>query len=278
MDEGQRDSYYKNLLNHSILSRAEERETLELVAKGDIAAREKMVLHNLRLVFDIAAKNKSDLPLDDKFNAGCEALYRALDKFDLSKGKRFSTYAVPWIRQSIQRAEFDASLLRLPQNIKELLEERERFSKIYSQKNGIYPHKDLIKDHLQRSVTQKATDNILEFAATYNGTYLFDIANPPFVLSDSANIEDDIINKMKSLKLQRILEKILDTREHIVLSIRYELNGQIDSRSTYKNGKVTLMFIAKRLGITGERVRQIEVEAMKKLRDYFERNLHDRSN
>ncbi len=232
----------------------------------------------MKLVYREAGISNSYIPFDDRFQAGILGLYKALSKFDLTKGLRFSTYAVPWIRQSIQRAELDASLLRLPQNIKELLKERERFSKIYSQKNGIYPHKNLIKDHLQKSVTQKATDNILEFAATYNGTYLFDIADPPFVLSDGANIEDDIINKMKSLEFQRILEKTLDTREHIVLSIRYELNGQIDYRSTRKNGKVTLLFIAKRLGITGERVRQIEVEAMGKLKNYFEQNLHNRSN
>lgn len=276
MDEDQ-NYHYKNLLNHPILGHREERETLRLSATGSSEAREKMVLHNMRLVYREAGISNSYIPFDDRFQAGILGLYKALSKFDITKGLRFSTYAVPWIRQSIQRAELAASLLRLPQNIKELLKEREKFSKIYSQKNGIDPHKNLIKDHLQKSVTQKASDSILEFVATYNGTYLFDIADPPFVLSDGANIEDDIVNKMKSLEFQRILEKILDTREHIVLAIRYELNGQIDCRSTRKDGKVTLLFIAKRLGITGERVRQIEVEAMEKLKNYFEQNLHNRS-
>ncbi|HEC65147.1 MAG TPA: RNA polymerase subunit sigma-70, partial [bacterium] len=90
MDEGQR-SYYKYLLNHPILSHTEEKETLKLVAKGDTVAREKMVLHNMKLVYQIAWKSNNHLPLDDRFQAGILGLYKALDKFNLAKGKRFST-------------------------------------------------------------------------------------------------------------------------------------------------------------------------------------------
>ncbi len=277
IDEGQRD-YYKHLLNHPLLSHGEEREILELVANGNIAAREKMVLHNLRLVFNIAAKNKSDLPLDDKFGAGCEALYRALDKFDLSKGERFSTYATPWIKQFIRRASLDTDILRLPENVHGLLKERDKFYLTYLQEYGIRPSNNLIKEHISKNIWQITTDAILEFAVTYNGTRLYNPLETYFSIVSRDNVENKVVDTITAYEIHDILENILTSHEHYILMWRYGLNGKIDPNAHLgKNDNVSLKFIANKLGLTRERIRQIEAEILKKLKRYFEQYLHDKS-
>ncbi len=279
MDEGQRDEYYKHLLNHPILSHIEERETLELVANGNVAAREKMVLHNLRLVFKIAVRNKSDLPLDDKFSVGCEALYKALDKFDLSKGERFSTYAVSWIKQFIRRASLGTDLLQLPENVHSLLEERDRFYLAYLQEHGIGPNKNLIKEHIRKNIWQITTDTILEFAATYNGTHLYNPLKPYFSIASQDNVENKVMDTITAYEIHDILENILTPREHYILMYRYGLNGKTDPNTHLgKNDNASLKFVANKFGVTRERIRQIEAEVLEKLKRYFEReNLYHSS-
>lgn len=284
MEEGIDDSWqnksYSHLLKHPILSHSEERKTLELVAKGDATAREKMVLHNLRLVYSIAAKVSSSLPFDDRFQAGIEGAYKALSKFDLSKGERFSTYAIWWIRQSIQRASSESSLLKLPENAKELLRDREQFCTNYLREHNAYPNADLIKTHLQKNTRQRVSDTVLEFVSTYNGTYLsnlLDFSPPPNIHHNS--VENEVIEHMSSLEIQSILEKILTFREHTILMIRYGLSSKVNPEDLCltRNNKVPLKTIAEKFGYTRERIRQIESEALRKLKEYFEQELHDRS-
>ncbi len=274
-----KNEYYKNLLNHPILSHSEERETLKLVAIGNIAAREKMVLHNLRLVFNIAARNKSDLPLDDKFGAGCEALYRALDKFDLSKGERFSTYAVPWIKQFIRRAGFDTDPLQLPENVHGLLKKRDKFCIGYLQQHGIKPSKDLIKEHIRKNIWQVTTDVILEFAATYNGTHLYNPLLDYFIATSKDNVENEVVNNVIASEIHNTLESILTPREHYILMCRYGLNGKInpDDHTGKDKDMVSHKAIGEKLGLTRQRVQQIEVKVLQKLRKHFEQDLYDRS-
>ena len=271
MDEGQR-SYYKHLLNHPILSHIEEKETLKLVAKGDTTAREKMVLHNLRLVFNIAAKSKNHLPLDDRFGAGCEALYRALDKFDTSKGGRFSTYATPWIKQFIYRASIDSDPLRLPENVHSLLKDRDKFSLAYLQQYGTKPSKDLIKNHIRKNIWQITTDTILEFAATYNGTYLYDPLDNYLVVTSKDNVEDEVMNDIIASEIHRILENILTPVEHYILMYRYGLNNKTNPNDRTGRDKaiVSHRSIADKLEITRQRVQQIEAKVLQTLKEYFE--------
>ncbi len=271
IDEDQRDNYYKNLLNHPILSRTDERETLELVAKGDVKAREKMVLHNLRLVFSIAAKSKSSLPLDDCFSAGCEAIYRALDKFDLSKNMRFSTYATPWIKQFIRRASFDIDALYLPENVRSLIKLKKEFYTRYSQHYGDNPSNDLIKEHLHKNIWQITTDEILEFAMTYNGSYSFNLLEPYLALSSADNTENTAMNNTMASEIHNILEKILTPREHYILMYRYGMNKKEnpDDDAGRDEGVVTHKAIGEKLGLTRQRVQQIETAILRKLRSHF---------
>ncbi len=275
-----RNEYYKNLLNHPILSHSEERETLKLVAIGNIAAREKMVLHNLRLVFNIAAKNKSDLPLDDKFGAGCEALYRALDKFDLSKNMRFSTYAVPWIKQFIRRASFNSDSLSLPENIRGLLKKRDDFCIDYLHQHGISPSKSLLKNHLRKNMWQTTTDEALEFAISYKGTHLFNPLEPYFSITASDKVEKKAMDNITASEIHNILESILTPTEHYILMHRYSLNGKINP-SDYAGRDEAIVShrsIAHKLGVTRQRVQQIEVRILRRLKKYFEQeHLYDRS-
>ncbi len=271
MDKDQRDNYYKNLLNHPILSYAEERKTLELVAKGNIAAREKMVLHNLRLVFDIAARSKSSLSLDDCFGAGCEALYRALNKFDLSKGERFSTYATPWIKQFIRRASFGIDALRLPENVHSLLKLKNEFYIRYSQQYGAEPSKNLIKEHLRKNIWQITTDEILEFAIYYSGSYSFDPLEPRLTLLSLDNTENTVVDNTMASEIHDILEKVLTPREHYILMHRYGLDGKgsPDDGTGRDEGVVSHKAIGEKLGLTRQRVQQIEAQVLRKLRRHF---------
>ncbi len=224
------------------------------------AAREKMILSNLRLAYSIA-KNyvRSGEPIDDLVQEGNIGLMKAVERFDWRKGFRFSTYATWWIRQQITRAIADKSrTVRMPvhlwETIRKLIREREEFEATHgrpetpeeiSERTGIPPSR-------VRNMLVMAEDVLsLDDEVDIDGEPLTDTIPDPMSRDPSDFVEYASLRAT----LQKMLED-LDARSAEVISLRFGLND---------DDPMTLEEIGQRLDVTRERVRQIESKALRKL-------------
>ena len=256
---------YMNQIGRIPLLTFEEEQALGArVAAGDESAREKLIEANLRLVVSIAKKyiQRSKLPLIDLIQEGNIGLIRAVDKFDHTKGYKFSTYATWWIRQAISMAVVESSrMIRVPMHVIEDL------SKLSTAKNTLYQelHRNATiaelavrLDWSEKKVKQleNITKDPLSMEASLNSE---DDATLGDLIADEedTSVLDDIFQEEISTTIQTVL-KTLTSREAEVISLRYGLGG---------TKAKTLEDIGVQLGITKERVRQIEVQALKKLRN-----------
>lgn len=256
--------YLNSINSKKLLTYEEEQELGKRILKGDKAAKKELVEHNLRLVISIAKQyvNKSRLTFLDLIQEGNLGLIKAADKFDYTLGWKFSTYATYWIKQSISRAIVEQSkTIRLPDHIVGILNKINKFKSDYYQKNNQEPEIDTISAALK--ISPKKLQNIMDNCKdtiSINSTVGNDEDDTTLEeLIEDKNVvmpEKAAVQESTKICINQILNT-LDKREKEVIEMRFGLN------QTAK----TLEDCSKHFGITKERVRQIENEALKKLRN-----------
>ncbi len=254
--------YLQDINDTPLLSAEEERELAERVAAGDPYAREHMVKANLRLVVNIARGYLGKgLSLEDLIEEGNLGLMRAVEGYDGLMDTRFSTYASYWIKQSIRRAVMNnGKPIRLPAYMVSLLSKWKRAQAVLADRLGRQPTIDEVGKALRLS---KRKIGIVAKAIKVNN--LSPHAEAPL---DEAPVLDDVltddrckapeIQLIESDDLDRVFEYLaeLDDREATVIRMRFGLDSY---------DPMTLREVGENLGLTRERVRQLEGQALGKL-------------
>ena len=254
--------YLKEIGQVRLLSAEEEIELARRVAEGDKAAKDKLTEANLRLVVSIAKKYSGrGLHILDLIQEGNTGLIRAVDKFDYTKGNKFSTYATWWIRQAITRAIADqARTIRVPVHMVEVINKATRCNRKLVQELGREPTLEEIAAELNLPI-----EKIIEANRTAADTLSLDMpvgdeedtTIGSFVEDDNTpGPADATSNTLLAEALAEILGTLTD-READVLRMRF---GMYDGRTH------TLEEVGQIFGVTRERIRQIENKAIRKLR------------
>ncbi|MCD7885895.1 MAG: RNA polymerase sigma factor RpoD [Lachnospiraceae bacterium] len=254
--------YLKEIGRVGLLSTEEELSLAKRMSEGDEDARAKLTAANLRLVVSIAKKYCGrGMQLLDLVQEGNLGLMKAVDKFDYSKGYKFSTYATWWVRQSITRAIADqARTIRIPVHMVESMNRVTRTSRMLLQELGREPSAEEIAEELQMEPDKVA--EILKISQTpvsletpvgdeeetHLGDFISDERTPqPADAAASAVLKEQLLDALSTLTL----------REQRVLSLRFGLeDGQ----------PRTLEEVGREFNVTRERIRQIEAKALRKLR------------
>ena len=254
--------YLKEIGQIKLLSADEEVDLAKRVSEGDQAAKNKLTEANLRLVVSIAKKYSGrGLHILDLIQEGNTGLIRAVDKFDWTKGNKFSTYATWWIRQAITRAIADqARTIRVPVHMVEVINKATRCNRKLVQELGREPTVEEIAKELGLPV-----EKIIEANRTAADTLSLDTpVGDEEDTSIGSFVEDERTpgpaDATSNALLAEALKEILDTlteREADVLRMRF---GMYDGRTH------TLEEVGQIFGVTRERIRQIENKAIRKLR------------
>jgi len=261
--------YLNDIRKHDILTKEEEQDLLIKAKSGDEQAKQQLILSNLRLVVNIA-KNYSNKGLGfiDLISEGNFGLIHAIDKFDYTKGYRFSTYAVWWIKQAITKAIISKGReIRIPSYKHDILNKVNKFIMSYITEHSSYPSIDSIAEGtgLEEKKIQKV---MLEFqdmlslnASIGDDIYLEDTISQ----ADEESLENQVLGEIAREEINAILG-LLKPREKDILTLRYGLFGQEIH---------TLEEVGKKFNITRERVRQIEKKTLDKLRIKYSDQLRE---
>ncbi len=255
------DKYLQEIGRYELIGVDEEVELAQRIRKGDAAALDKLVKANLRFVVSVAKQYQNQgLNLGDLINEGNIGLIKAAEKFDETRGFKFISYAVWWIRQSILQALAEQSrIVRLPLNQVGSVNKISKFISTFEQENQRRPSDEEIAEALDIPIekiaeTLKASGRHVSvdapFAEGEDNTLLDVLTN-----DDSPNTDRSLVNESLSQEIDRAL-KTLTEREQAIIKMCFGIGQQ----------EMTLEEIGLKFGLTRERVRQIKEKTIKKLR------------
>lgn len=259
--------YLREIGQYPLLTALEERTLAKRIVEGDEEARNLLARANLRLVVSIAKKyvgRSPDLTLLDLIQEGNLGLFKAVDKFDHTKGFKFSTYATWWIRQAITRALADQSrTIRIPVHMVETMAKYKQVSRRLSQDLGRDPMPEEIATEMNvevekiyqiEKISQDTISLELPIGDDDDRSRLSD-----FIADDKITSPDqEVAHSILTDQIQEILDS-LSEKERKILEMRH---GLLDG--TYH----TLEEVGKEFGVTRERIRQIEAKALEKIRQH----------
>ena len=253
-------TYVRQIGDGALLTRAEELDLARRKDMGDDAAKRQLVESNLRLVIAMArAYSSSGVPLLDLIQEGNMGLMRAVEKFDYRRGYKLSTYATWWIRQSMTRAIADqARTIRLPLHVLDLVKKLHRANRTLAQKLGRDPLPSELAAELQIPI-----DRVLELQRTIEDPVSLEgpvgdgESNFADLVEDhnARQPEAAVTRSQRQQELRLALDELGD-RTRLVLEARFGLNDREPA---------TLEQVGAEIGVTRERVRQIETRALREL-------------
>jgi RNA polymerase primary sigma factor len=246
---------------YPLLTAAEEVELAKLIERGDVRAKDKMINSNLRLVVSIAKKYQGHgLSLLDLIQEGIIGLIRAVEKFDWRRGYKFSTYATWWIRQAVQRGVANKSrTIRIPVHIVEREQKISRAERELTLKLERPPTDEEVAKTAKLSLKHVREVRAAARAVASLDKPLGDAGETAFgdiVATDKADVEEEVVVGLSEHLLRAAVAK-LPEREQQVIKLRYGLDGDQEPKS--------LEMIGREMGLTRERVRQIETQALERL-------------
>lgn len=257
------DKYLQEIGREELISVEEEVELAQRIRKGDRVALEKLTRANLRFVVSVAKQYQNQgLSLPDLINEGNLGLIKAAEKFDETRGFKFISYAVWWIRQSILQALAEQSrIVRLPLNQVGSLNKINKALARFEQENERRPSADEIAEELDMPI-DKVSDTIkisgrhISVDAPFvegEDNSLLDV----LVNNDSPNADSSLLNESLSKEIDRALDALLQDRERDIIKMFFGIGRQ----------EMTLEEIGDEFGLTRERVRQIKEKAIRRLRN-----------
>lgn len=256
--------YLKEINRIPLLSREDEEKYATLAAQGDKNAREILIKSNLRFVVNVAKKFKNKgLPMADLINEGNIGLINAIEKYDVSRGYHFISYAVWWIRQAILKAIGEKSkMIRLPLNRFGELVQIEKARKVMYESLGREPDAEEIAKNL--NMDKNTVAELLSISREYvsldapvkAGSRDSSIVGDFIEDKITEKPEDEVVNESLRTEVEKLLEK-LPEKEAAILKQRYGLGGE--------NPK-SLKEIGDLFHLTKERIRQIEKRAISRLK------------